>query len=206
MDIESLFAPIAVGLALFATTNVDDIFLLSAFFADRHLHARNVVLGQFLGIGLLTAVSAGAAIASLVIPEGWTGFLGLVPLVLGIQKLWQLRAGADTQSSNGEARGHEERLERRTHSQVLAVAGVTVANGGDNLAVYIPVFASDLQAISTYAIVFGVMTGVWCAVGYKLVNNAVLGHHIRRYGHILLPVVLIAIGAWILRDVVVLLR
>ena len=146
MDMESLSAPIAVGLALFATTNVDDIVLLSAFFADRHLRARNVVLGQFLGIGLLTAVSAAAAIASMVIPEGWSGFLGLVPLVLGIQKLWQLRAGADTRSSDGEAGGHE-RLERRTHSQVLAVAGVTVANGGDNLAVYIPVFASDLQAI-----------------------------------------------------------
>ena len=31
-----------------------------------------------------------------------------------------------------DLRGAEERAERRTHSQVLAIAGVTVANGGDN--------------------------------------------------------------------------
>ena len=53
---------------------------------------------------------------------------------------------------------------------------------------------------------FAVMTGLWCAVGYKLVNNALVGEHIRRYGHILLPVVLIAIGVWILRGASALVR
>jgi cadmium resistance protein CadD (predicted permease) len=42
---------------------------------------------------------------------------------------------------------------------VFAVAAVTVANGGDNLALYIPVFASSLQAIPIYVRTFAVMTG-----------------------------------------------
>ena len=61
---------IAIGVALFASTNIDDIFLLSAFFADRHLATRSVVLGQFLGIGALTVASAAAAMTSLVILGG----------------------------------------------------------------------------------------------------------------------------------------
>ena len=44
---------LTVGIVVFASTNVDDIFLLSAFFADSHLKPRNVVAGQFVGNGLL---------------------------------------------------------------------------------------------------------------------------------------------------------
>ena len=197
---------IAVGIALFASTNIDDIFLLSAFFADRHLAARSVVLGQFLGIGALTGASAAAAMASLVIPEGWTALLGFVPLALGVQKLWHLRAGDRDVGAGDGARDREQALERRMHSQVFAVAGVTVANGGDNLAVYIPVFASSLRAIPIHMLTFAVMTALWCLAGYALVNNALIGERIRRYGHILLPVVLIAVGAWILRGALVLVR
>ena len=206
MEFESWLSPIAVGIALFATTNIDDIFLLAAFFADKHLRPRGVVFGQFIGIGALTAVSAAAALASLVIPEGWTALLGLVPLVLGIQKLWHLRPGANEPTDEAGTRNQEQRLERRVHSQVFAVAGVTIANGGDNLAVYIPVFASSVQAIPIYVFTFAAMTGLWCVAGYALVNNVFVGRHIRRYGHILLPLALIAIGAWILRDAAALFR
>lgn len=55
-------------------------------------------------------------------------------------------------------------------------------------------------------VTFAVMTGLWCAAGFKLVNNALIGRHIRRYGHIILPVVLIVIGAWILRGASALFR
>lgn len=129
---------IVIGVALFASTNIDDIFLLSAFFADQHLATRSVVLGQFLGIGALTAASAAAAMASLVIPDGWTALLGLVPLVLGVQKLWQLRPGVHEEEKGEGVRDCVQVIERRSHSHVFAVAGVTIANGGDNLALYIP--------------------------------------------------------------------
>jgi cadmium resistance protein CadD (predicted permease) len=134
MECSAPVSTIVVGVALFASTNIDDIFLLSAFFADRHLAVRSVVLGQFIGLGALTAASAAAAMASLVIPDGWTALLGLVPLVLGVQKLWQLRAGVHEEENGEGVREREQVLERRSHSQVVAVAGVTIANGGDNLA------------------------------------------------------------------------
>ena len=50
------------------------------------------------------------------------------------------------------------------------------------------------------------MTGVWCALGYLLVNNKLLGGAIRRYGHLVLPIVLIALGAYILSGALVLIR
>src|SRR5262245_13815725 len=79
----SLLSNVGVGIVVFATTNIDDILLLAAFFADRTLPSRAIVVGQFTGIGALTAVSAMAALLALAIPDGWIGLLGLAPLFLG---------------------------------------------------------------------------------------------------------------------------
>lgn len=199
-------AVLGIAVVVFASPNVDDVFLLAAFFADRHLRARSVVLGQFLGIGALVIASAAAAWASLAVPEGYTALLGAVPLALGLRKLWGLRRAGSATDSDDDVRVSEERVERRTHSQVLAVAGVTVANGGDNLGVYIPLFARDPALVPIYAMVFAMMTGLWCFVGYRLVQHRVIGMQLRRYGHVALPIVLIMLGLWILSGARVLLR
>ena len=96
-------------------------------------------------------------------------------------------------------------MEQGLRSQLLAVAGVTIANGGDNLGVYIPLFANSLAAIPLFVVVIGLMTLLWCFLGHVLVNNKVFGHWIRRYGHKILPVVLILLGFDILRGALVLL-
>ena len=200
------FVVIGIGVVVFAATNIDDIFLLSVFFADAHLKTRAVVIGQFAGIAVLVAVSAGAALAAVAVPEGWIALLGMVPLSLGLHKLWLLLRGPVDDADAAGVQDRERNLEERTHSQMLSVMGVTVANGGDNLGVYIPLFAGDLSLIPIYALTFLVMTALWCAVGYGLVNNSVAGRHLRGYGHLALPFVLIALGLYILSDAVVLLR
>ncbi|MFG3099078.1 hypothetical protein ACGFZL_00850 [Streptomyces sp. NPDC048182] len=61
----------------------------------------------------------------------------------------------------------------------MEVAAVTFANGSDNIGVYVPVFATaGIGGMSLYAVVFLVLLARW--------------------GHILLPVVLIGIGLLIL--------
>jgi len=202
---ELSFAILGIGVMLFASTNIDDILLLAAFFADPHLSSRSIVVGQFLGIGALTAVSVAAAVAALVVPEGWTALLGIAPLLLGVRKLWQLRASPSDDGAE-RLREIEQESENRTHSQVLAVAAVTVANGGDNLGVYIPVFAQNVAMIPAYVVIFAVMTALWCWIGYGFVNNPIVGEPIRRYGQVALPIVLISLGVWILKGALVLFR
>jgi cadmium resistance protein CadD (predicted permease) len=62
------------------------------------------------------------------------------------------------------------------------------------------------STVPIYIAVFAVMTAVWCALGYLVVNNPLIGSHVRRYGHVLLPVVLIALGLYILSGAVALIR
>ena len=195
----SLLTVIGVGVVVFTTTNIDDILLLAAFFADREHRPRAVVVGQFVGIGVLTAGSAVAALLAVVIPDEWIGSLGLVPLGLGVQglrRLWRSRGAS--QSDDAERLHALEARMQRAHSQWIAVALVTMANGGDNLGVYVPLFSRELSWVPVYAGVFAVMTGIWCTAGYWLVHHPSLGARIRQYGHVALPFVLIGLGLHIL--------
>jgi len=200
-----LLPQITIAILVFISTNVDDIFLLAAFFADKKLSARTIVLGQLLGIGALVAVSALVAWFSMALPEGWISLLGFVPLYLGMKQIKSLWTDADDSAEDEDIQGQEHMMESGFRSQLLAVAGVTIANGGDNLGVYIPLFANSLSAIPLFVVIFGVMTLIWCFVGHVLVNNQVFGHWIRRYGHKILPVVLILLGLDILSGALVLL-
>ena len=199
----------STAIVVFISTNIDDLFLLSAFFADPRLRYRSIVAGQYVGISILVVASVLAALLALVFPDGWVALLGAVPLTMGVGKLAALRATTDSKKGDSETLrmlSREQRAERGLRSQVLAVASVTVANGGDNIGVYVPLFARNIEALVSYSLVFAVMTGVWCALGYVLVHNRILGDVIKRYGHVVLPVVLIALGAYILSGALILLH
>jgi cadmium resistance protein CadD (predicted permease) len=167
-----------------------------------------VVVGQFVGIAALTFASAVAALLALTVPDGWIALLGLAPLALGIRGLHSLwRPGASGDADEGpDDRAADARAARVAHLQWIAVALTTIANGGDNLGVYIPLFSRDLAWVPFYAILFTVMTAAWCAAGYWLVHHPMVGARIRQYGHVALPFVLIGLGLVILADARTLLR
>jgi cadmium resistance protein CadD (predicted permease) len=76
---------------------------------------------------------------------------------------------------------------------------VTLVNGGDNIGIYTPSFAiRSAHKIIVIALVFAVMTALWCFVAHAIVNHPKLGSPIRRYGHRVTPVVLVGLGVLIL--------
>ena len=80
-----------------------------------------------------------------------------------------------------------------------AVAGVTFANGGDNLGVYVPVFTTiGTAGVVVYVSVFLVLIALWCLAGRYLAARPPLARALARWGHVALPLVLIAIGTIIL--------
>lgn len=194
------FAAVSLAAVVFAATNVDDLVVLVAFLADPAMRARAVVGGQLLGIAALVLGCALIASLALAVPPVWIAGLGLIPLWMGARLLLAARRPAATTGRERETRSRalERRLEGRVHSQALAVAAVTIANGGDNVGVYVPLFAADLGRVPLYAAVFLALTLVWCAAGLRLVNAPVVAARLQRHGHVVLPFVLIALGLAIL--------
>lgn len=188
-------ALLGLGVLVFASTNVDDIFVLLGFLADPRFRTRDVVLGQYLGIGVLTLASLIASLIALVLPPAYIGLLGLFPIGIGLKKLRDLVRGDD--GSGEELEDHSA----PSRGRMLAVAAVTLANGGDNLGIYTPLFATRTGPEATLLIaVFAIMTGVWCLLAHGLVNHPALGAPIRRYGRRVLPFVLIGLGVLILYE------
>ena len=182
---------------MFVATNVDEIFVLLALFADSRFRARDIVLGQYLGTGALVLVSLVAALLALVIPLEYIGLLGLVPIALGMKELFESWRGDEDDVDASVA----SRSAISAGGRVLAVAAITVANGGDNIAVYTPLFAiRSAVEIALIVVVFAVLTAVFVGAAHWLVHHQALGAPIRHYGHRVLPFVLIALGVWILYE------
>ena len=192
---EHFLALISLSIVLFASTNVDDVFVLLGFFAAPNFRFRQVVLGQFLGIGTLYGVSVLASLVSLVVRPAYIGMLGIAPILIGIKRLWDLCKGSDSKGEEAEQQVVAQR------SNILVVALVTIANGGDNISIYTPLFATRTgYEVLAIGVVFAVMTAVWVAFAYWLTNHRTFGAPIRRYGHRVVPFVLMALGGFILYD------
>jgi len=178
------------GVWPFVVTNVDDFVLLTVLFATVGRGGptgRQIVTGQYLGIGILVVVSSLVALGLSPVPVRWTGLLGLVPIGLGVRGLLRLRRPSDDGRQLGSGAG--------AVAGTGGVMALTLANGADNLSVYIPLFRQAGAArTATYIVTFAVLVGVWCLVARSLADRRLLVAGIDRVGHWLVPLLYIAIG------------
>jgi len=191
--------------AAFAATNVDNLFVLLAFFAEARGRWRPVVIGQYIGSMALVALACAIAALMINVPRAYVGLIGVMPILIGIGKLLQQmrRNGGDGNSNN--ASGSPPVLTELTDaavrpaSSIWTVATVAIANGSDNLSVYVPLFAArPVSEGMAIAIVFAVMVALWCVLAKWLVSHRLIGKPINRYAHLVLPWVLIFIGACVI--------
>jgi cadmium resistance transport/sequestration family protein len=176
------------AIVAFAATNLDDIFVLTLFFAQKNLKRWHVVAGQYFGLGGLIVLSLVGYFARFIVPHTWIWLLGLAPIAIGIKRLIDWKRGKDTHTET-----------RPATASVLTVAAVTFANGGDNIGIYVPLFASSTApALFITLITFAALIAVWCVMGYYLGNHPAVNRIVDSYGHILVPFVLIGLGIYII--------
>jgi cadmium resistance protein CadD (predicted permease) len=180
--------------AIFVATNVDDVVILALFFgraAGHRAATTAVVVGQYLGFVAILAGSVVAALGARLLPGSTTiAYLGLLPLLLGIYAAWE------AWRSRGD---DDDDVAGPSQLGVLTIAAVTFANGGDNIGVYIPVFAvAGVAGMVTYVVVFLIGVAACCALGWYLATRPAIARLVARWGDVVLPVVLIVLGVVIL--------
>lgn len=190
-----MLTTIATAVGLFVATNLDDIVVLTVLFVASTrggVRGRSIVAGQYLGFIALVALSAVAALGLTIVPDQWVGLLGLIPLVIGILAL--IRAQRD--ATHGD-----EAESALKAAGVLGVAGITFANGGDNIAIYTPVFRTmSSGAAATTIAVFLVMVAIWCAAGRLVGTHHAVVEGLEKVESWLIPAVFIGLGLYILID------
>ncbi|MGC4761129.1 cadmium resistance transporter [Micromonospora trifolii] len=182
-----LLSTAGAAAVVFAATDIDDIVILTLFFVAARTTGQprtwDIVAGQYLGIGALALASAVIAGGLLVVPDPWTGLLGLLPIALGVRAL---RSSGDDEAP-------------AVVTGALGVAGVTIANGADNVAVYVPVFrALGVADSAVFLLVFVLLIALWCVAGAWLGGHRRVVRLVERAGAWLVPTIFIAIGLVIL--------
>lgn len=82
---------------------------------------------------------------------------------------------------------------------VISIAGVTIANGGDNVGIYIPLFTTmALSERLQLIFVFFFMVYLWCLIASYLATHPLVAKKLDKYGHLIMPVVLFALGLYII--------
>jgi cadmium resistance protein CadD (predicted permease) len=186
---------LGLAIVLFASTNIDDVFVLVGFFADPKFRPGDIVTGQYAGIATLFGVSVVGSLLGLVISRAYIGLFGIVALGLGTKKLFDLYRSDKTEKQM------ETRDDSGRHTRATTVALVTLSNGADNISLYMPAFAiRSGYEIAVLAGVFLFMTGLWCLVAHWIVHHSTFRMPIHHYGPYVSPLVLIGIGLLIMYE------
>ncbi|MEV8027514.1 MULTISPECIES: cadmium resistance transporter [Cellulosimicrobium] len=189
-----MLSTIAAAAGLFVATNIDDIVVLTVLFAvaargTSRLRGWQIVAGQYLGLITLIAVSFLAALGLTIVPDEWVGLLGLIPLAIGVLALVRTLRGKDDDEAESALKA----------VGLLGVAGITIANGGDNIAIYTPVFRTISTTDTLVTItVFLVLLALWCLLARAIGTNEKVTEALEKVEHWLVPVVFIGLGIFIL--------
>ncbi|MFN6568469.1 cadmium resistance transporter [Dendronalium sp. ChiSLP03b] len=205
-----LIAAFTEGIVAFTATNIDDIIILLLFFSqiNGNFRRRHIFIGQYLGFAAIVIASLPGYFGGLVVQREWIGLLGLLPIAIGFKQLVDRKpetTEVQTVSSDFKQSSHRNPIVAFIgsilHPQTYKVAAVTVANGGDNISIYIPLFAGHTFAsLGVILIVFFFMLGVLCAVAYLLSRQAAIAYALSRYGKLVVPFVLIGLGLFIMYE------
>ncbi|SCC46619.1 Uncharacterized protein BC10311_03518 [Bacillus wiedmannii] len=187
----------------FTATNIDDIFILLVLFSQvktgvikkegRTVREKTkmkelyIVIGQYLGFSVITFLSIIGSLSSFFIPVSWIGLLGFVPIYMGVKGILSLRSYKRNEVIDNVS------------GSIFKVALITLANGADNISIYIPMFASqNLKTNIVTLVIFFTMIAIWCFISYTLLRAPILAKVLERNCHIIVPIVLIGLGVFIL--------
>ena len=181
------------AIGLFIVTNIDDIIVLALFFArgaGQPGTTARIAVGQYLGFaGILGAAVLVTVGTDAFLPPAVIPYFGLIPLALGLWAALEAWRGDDDDDAKVAGK----------NVAVWTVAGVTFANGGDNIGVYVPVFLSvGPAAVVAYCIVFLGLVAVLVMLAKFVATRPPIAEVLERWEHILFPIVLIGLGIAIL--------
>jgi cadmium resistance protein CadD (predicted permease) len=174
---------IAVALATFAGTMLDDFFVMSAQLAltDPTKH-RRVARGQLSGVVVVITLAAGAGAALGEVPLHWVGVLAIAPLLLAV-RAWRHRNDAEHHGRRG----------------AVTTALVTIALSGDNVAVWTPLLRSDGVARGSLSVaVFVVADVAMVALAGVIARHPLFVRSGRRFAQHVMPALYLGLGVLVL--------
>jgi len=195
-----LIPTLLVGISAFIATNIDDIVILLLLFSQLNssFRRRHIIAGQYLGFTVLVIASLPGLFGGLVIPPNLIGLLGLIPIAIGISSLINREEDISQDIIVATAEYQDINTASIFNAQTYSVAAITIANGSDNISVYVPLFASsNLENFVIILGVFFILIALWCYLADKFTYQTKIANILSQYSSYIFPFVLILLGCFI---------
>jgi len=187
--VEEGVATVGVFLAAFVSTNVDNLFLLVGLLAATPDRPWRVHAGFVAAIAAIVVAGILAAQLADFLPLHLTGWLGVVPIGLGLFGVFRLVREGESAVESVAA----------TATGIVPVALITLANAGDSFSVFLPLFADTADGfLPAAAITVIVASLLWCALATWMLSHAAFGARLQREAPRILPFLMIAVGIYVL--------
>ena len=191
-----MLGTIIAGVVTYWSTAIDLLIILMLFFAkvkDKK-GVRDIYIGQFLGSGLLILVSLFFAVILHYVPDKrLLGFLGIIPVFLGIKALI-------LGDSDGEKMANEKLKDTNQNNLIKTLIFITIVScGADNVGLFVPYFISlALPKLLITLIVFLIMIFLLVFIAQKSVSISTVGTVLEKYSRWFIGIVYIFIGGSVL--------
>ena len=191
-----MLGKIIAGVVTYWSTAIDLLIILMLFFAkvkDKK-GVRDIYIGQFLGSGLLILVSLFFAVILHYVPDKrLLGFLGIIPVFLGIKALI-------LGDSDGEKMANEKLKDTNQNNLIKTLIFITIVScGADNVGLFVPYFISlALPKLLITLIVFLIMIFLLVFIAQKSVSIPTVGTVLEKYSRWFIGIVYIFIGGSVL--------
>ena len=191
-----MLGTIIAGVVTYWSTAIDLLIILMLFFAkvkDKK-GVRDIYIGQFLGSGLLILVSLFFAVILHYVPDKrLLGFLGIIPVFLGIKALI-------LGDSDGEKMANEKLKDTNQNNLIKTLIFITIVScGADNVGLFVPYFISlALPKLLITLVVFLIMIFLLVFIAQKSVSSPIVGTVLEKYSRWFIGIVYIFIGGSVL--------
>ena len=191
-----MLGTIIAGVVTYWSTAIDLLIILMLFFAkvkDKK-GVRDIYIGQFLGSGLLILVSLFFAVILHYVPDKrLLGFLGIIPVFLGIKALI-------LGDSDGEKMANEKLKDTNQNNLIKTLIFITIVScGADNVGLFVPYFISlALTKLLITLLVFLIMIFLLVFIAQKSVSIPIVGTVLEKYSRWFIGIVYIFIGGSVL--------
>lgn len=191
----SLIAIVPIAVGAYVATNLDNFLLLVSLLAHFRDQAAKVVAGYFVCMIIFALAGYWISSVASVAPVEYLGFLGIVPISLGVYELLKMQGGREKAEVDAEkARGAERKAFTTTLISQLG-------NGADTIVVFGILFADSTPVADLLIILsLAAMAIAFVVAGIYTVRHPALNLWVTRYAHRVMPFVLIVVGMYVLAN------
>jgi len=195
-DIAQVVTIIGMTALSYVSTNLDNLLLGVILLGANPGRQWPIKLGMVTSAAAVLLLCALGLVVRHTVDAGLVGYLGLLPIALGLHHLLKRSSISEENTAATRAFGNRDAMAVWVGSTALMVA-----NSGDTIALFLPLLADTRPAVFPLVGVAYLVTAlVWVLLAWALASRPWIAKTMDRHGSAVLPWVMIGVGIYILAN------